>query len=580
MKTLKCFLSTFFILLISLFLVSCENSSKTTITETQEKFNSFTNELFLNEVQRNTITLNYSLNDWEKYGIEVDNIKIGHFTPSYIENLLASYENYLTILKDFSYENLNPDQQLTYDILTHYFELELTQGDVILYHDVLSPTTGMQAQLPVLLAEFNIRTKKDLEIYLALIKSVDPYFQEICEFQRLKSASGLFMSKQIAESIICQCENFIKNPESNFLIITVNDKISNMDFLTEDEKRKYIKENRDSIENSLIPAYELLITTLKDLNSTGKNDKGLCYYEKGKQFYEYLIAYNTNSSKSIPELIQMVDLSIEESILKMGDILAKDPSVYEELMAISFPSEKPTEIIKYLESAVLKDFPEIPSVNCTISYVPESLQKHLSPAMYLVPAIDDYKNHVIYINPEYDMTDVFPTIAHEGYPGHLYQSVYFRDSNPSPIRNLLDFGGYIEGWATYVEYYSYYLAGFEKDVSDFIIANMTTNMGIYCRLDFGIHYEGWSLSDSYDFLKNLGINDKELAALLFETILEEPALYPQYGIGYLEIIELKKKAEYNLGDEFMPKDFHTFILDIGPAPFKIIEEKLDEKMLE
>lgn len=580
MKNLKYLFISSFILLFSFLFISCSKSNETKAIESREKFDTFTNELFVTEVQKDTITLNYSLNNWESYGIEIGDVKIGHFSPSYIESLLATYENYLAILKDISYKDLRPDQQLTYDVLKYYFKLELTQGDFVLYHDVLGPTTGIQAQLPVLFAEFNIKTQEDLDIYLALVKSIEPYFEEVCEFQKLKAASGLFMSKQVADSIISQCENFIKDPEENFLIITINNKISNMDFLSEDEKSKYIKENNDSIKNTLIPAYELLIATLKDLNSTGKNDKGLCYYEKGKSFYEYLIAYNTNSSKSVPELIQMVDLSIEENILEMGDILERNPKVYEELMDISFPLQEPTEIITFLESAVLKDFPEIPSVNCTISYVPESLQEHLSPAMYLVPAIDDYKNNVIYINPEYNMTDVFPTLAHEGYPGHLYQSVYFRDSNPSPIRNLLDFGGYIEGWATYVEYYSYYLAGLEKDVADFIVANMTTNMGIYCRLDFGIHYEGWTFSDSLDYLKSLEINDKELVTLLYETILEEPALYPQYGIGYLEIMELKKKAESKLSDRFSLKDFHTFMLDVGPAPFIVIEERLNEEMLE
>lgn len=580
MKNLKCYFLSFFLLLFSFLLVSCSNSNETKAIESREKFDLFTNDLFVTEVQKDTITLNYSLNNWENYGIEIDDIKIGHFSPSYIESLLATYENYLAILKTISYQDLSPNQQLTYDVLKYYFELELTQGEFILYHDVLGPTTGIQAQLPVLLAEFNIKSQEDMDIYLALVKSIEPYFKEVCEFQKLKAASGLFMSKQVADSIISQCENFIQNPEENFLITTINNKISNMDFLSEDEKAKYTKENKDSIINTLIPAYELLITTLKDLKSTGKNDKGLCYYEKGKSFYEYLIFYNTNSSKSVPELIQMVDLSIEENILKMGEILERNPKVYDELMDISFPLQEPTEIITFLKSAVLEDFPEIPSVNCTISYVPESLQEHLSPAMYLVPAIDEYENNVIYINPEYDLADIFPTIAHEGYPGHLYQSVYFRDSNPSPIRNLLDFGGYTEGWATYVEYYSYYLTGFEKDVSDFIVANMTTNMGIYCRLDFGIHYEGWTFSDSYDYLKKLGINDKELVNLLYETILEEPALYPQYGIGYLEIVELKKKAESKLGDRFSLKDFHTFMLDIGPAPFTIIEKRLDEKMLE
>ena len=107
---------------------------------------------------------------------------------------------------------------------------------------------------------------------------------------------------------------------------------------------------------------------------------------------------------------------------------------------------------------------------------------------------------------------------------------------------------------------------------------MVTNMGIYCMLDMGIHYEGWTLSDTYDYLNNLGVEDKELAIILFDTIVEEPCIYPQYGIGYLEIMGLRDKAEDKLGNKFVLKDFHTFILDIGPAPFPIIEERLEQEI--
>jgi uncharacterized protein (DUF885 family) len=146
---------------------------------------------------------------------------------------------------------------------------------------------------------------------------------------------------------------------------------------------------------------------------------------------------------------------------------------------------------------------------------------------------------------------------------------------PAAIRSLLNFGGYVEGWATYVEYYSYHLAGFRENVADFLEANMAANMALYCRLDMGIHYDGWSLSDTASYLKNYGITDDSTIQLLYTTMIEEPALYPQYGIGYLEIMELKNTAKEALGDKFELKDFHTFLLDIGPAQFDIITDRLN-----
>ena len=576
MKYIKKLIPLFLIAILSITLISCQESREPNDRTTSEDFDAFTDQLFLTEVQSDSVTLNYTLRDPGAYGIEIDEVTIGHFSPSYIKGELSIYENYLAVLNQFKYKELSESQQFTYDILKYFLELELTQYDVILYHDVLGPTTGMQAQLPVLLAEFNMNSKKDVDTYLALVSSVSAYFEEVCEFQRVKSESGLFMNKKSAESIISQCEDFIKEPSNNFLITTTNNKIASLGDLTEEEITNYQSANSDVIINTLIPAYEMLINTLIELKDTGVNDKGLYYYDKGKDFYEYLIAYNTNSSKTVPEMIEMVENSIDESITEMGTILQNDPSVYEKLTNLSFSLTDPNEIIMHLENTITNDFPEIQDVTCTVEYVPESLQEHLSPAMYLVPVIDDYTNNVIYINPKYDMSNIFPTMAHEGYPGHLYQSVYFRSLDLAPIRTLLNFGGYTEGWATYAEYYSYYLSGFDENVADFVVANLTTNMGVYCRLDMGIHYEGWTISDTYKYLNELGIDDKELTTLLYETIVEEPCLYPQYGIGYLEVVALRDKAESKLGDDFVLKDFHTFMLDIGPAPFPLIEDKLDE----
>ncbi len=580
MKFTKKLLILLFALVMALSLVACKesNQEKTSVQTTKEEFDNFTNELFIKEVQTDSITLNYTLDKPKSYGIEIGEAKVGHFSPSYIKSELSAYENYLAILDAFDYDKLIESQQLTYDILHYYFNLELTQNNVILYHDVLGPTTGIQAQLPILLAEYNISSKEDLDTYLALVESVHSYYEEVCEFQKLKSDSNLFMNKKSAESIINQCEDFIKDSENNFLIETVNSKITSLPDLTEEEVSYYKDANTNVVINSLIPSYEMLIATLKEHQNTGVNDKGLYYYENGKEFYEYLMAYYTNSDKSVPQLKEMVEKSINQSIATMGRILTEDPSIYDNLLTETFPLTDPNDIITYLKGSISDDFPEIIDVNCKVEYIPEPLQDHLSPAMYLVPAIDDYKNNIIYINPTFDMSNIFPTMAHEAYPGHLYQSVYFRETNPPSIRNLISFGGYIEGWATYVEYYSYYLAGFDKNVADFIVANMVTNMGIYCMLDIGIHYEGWTLADAYNYLLELGIEDKDLTTILYDIIIEEPCMYPQYGIGYLEIIKLKDKAISELGEHFVLKDFHTFLLDIGPAPFPIIQDRLDEEV--
>lgn len=562
------------ILSVSMLAIGCSSKEQKLGSE---DFDTFTTNLFTTKVQKDTLSLNYSLAHPEKYGITNPEITLGHYTLEEMEKTLLETENDLAQLKKFDYDSLTDEQKLTYDILKSSLSLELSSGDMLLYHEVLGPTTGLQAQLPVLLAEYNFYTKDDIDTYVKLLPKVYDYFEEICQFEQLKSKAGLFMSDKVADNIIDQCSNFIESTNNNYLIEIFNDKIANFEGLTELEKKNYMVMNENAILNDVLPAYRLLIDTLTSLKGTGKNEGGLSNFPKGKEYYEYLFRSNTGSSKPMSEIIKMLDGSLTKNLLKLDNLMTKDTQVYEEAASLSYPLTDPHEILEYLESAINKDFPTCPKVNYEIKYVHKSLEEHLSPAMYLVPAIDNYENNVIYINknPEYNLDQIFNTLAHEGYPGHLYQSVYFRNTNPSPIRSLLDFGGYAEGWATYVEYYSYSLAGFNNTLASFMEANMAANMALYCRLDIGINYEGWTLSETADYLKDFGLTKSTTVDLLYTTMIEEPALYPQYGVGYLEILNLRDKAKEALGDNFNLKEFHTFLLDIGPAQFDIIENRMN-----
>lgn len=574
-KCRKLFPVFFSLLLIMLMAAGCQNKASTETT--RKDFDSFTNEIFKSEVSQDTITLNFSLANPGNYGIKNPPVTFGHYSLSEMKKSLLTTENCLAALKDFSYRELNDSQKLTYDILKNYWTLELTSGNFPLYNEVLGPTTGLQAQLPVLLAEYNFYTKEDIDTYIKLLPAITGYFKEICQFEKQKSKAGLFMSDTVADSILAQCESFIADKENNYLIEVFNDKVSSFKGLTKAQVKAYKKANKDAVINNVIPAYELLIDTLNSLKGTGTNDGGLAGLPNGKAYYRYLLASNTGTDRTPEELIKQLDNSILSNLKALNDLTAKDSKIYQEALSVSYPLSKPTEILEYLRSTISEDFPPCPNVDFTVKYVHKSLQDYLSPAMYLVPAIDNYKNNVIYINenPDNKNQQIFNTLAHEGYPGHLYQSVYFRNTNPAPLRSLLNFSGYAEGWATYVEFYSYHMAGFPENEASFLEHSMAANMALYCRLDLGINYEGWTVAQTASYLQKFGITDKSTARVLFSTMVEEPALYPEYGIGYLEFMNLKDKAEKALGYSFNLKNFHKFVLDIGPAQFKVINSRMD-----
>ena len=202
------------------------------------------------------------------------------------------------------------------------------------------------------------------------------------------------------------------------------------------------------------------------------------------------------------------------------------------------------------------------------------MEEHLSPAFYMIPAIDNIGENVIYINQGHMGNDLtlFTTLAHEGYPGHLYQTVFYESTDPDPIRSLMDFGGYVEGWATYAEMGSYYLAPLSREQAVILQKNSSIILGLYALADMGIHYDGWSRMDAIAFFSNYGITDADTVEEIYELIIGSPANYLKYYIGYVEFLELKKDWVEEKGEKFSQKEFHEAVLEVGPAPFEIVED--------
>ena len=248
--------------------------------------------------------------------------------------------------------------------------------------------------------------------------------------------------------------------------------------------------------------------------------------------------------------------------------------VFDESDEISNPSS----ILVTLENCMEDAFPELPDVDVQVKYVQKSMEEYLSPAFYMIPPIDNSTENVIYINqgrmPD-DLT-LFTTLAHEGYPGHLYQTVYYQSLNPDPIRSLLNFGGYTEGWATYCEMISYYYSPLSKEMATLMQKNSSLILGLYALADIGIHYTGWSLAETITFFGSYGITDTDTIQDIYQLIVADPANYLKYYIGYVEFLKLKKNAIETWGDDFSQKRFHQEVLEIGPASFNTLKHYIGD----
>ena len=543
------------------------------------QFRTFTRSLFQTEVSANTISLHYTLRSPSDYGIADIPATYGSLSSDSVA-AKASVRNVLSSLQEFDPDTLSSENALTFKILDTYLKNASTGTDYLLYQEPLGPVSGIHTQLPVLLSEYSFYDTQDVETYLALLKETPSYFDSVIRFEQKKATSGLFMPDYQADSVLDTCQSFIDMGKENYLVSTFNERIASLDLLPENKKDSFQKENMKLVIEEIYPAYQNLITAIESLKGKGMNEQGLSHFPYGKKYYEYLVRQTTGCNESISRLRLMTRAQILEDLSAMQKVLFPADAALTQASVLEQTS--PDSMLDDLRSKITDTFPEIPDVDFQVKYVPESMQDYLSPAFYMIPAIDNLTENVIYINNGQTASglNLYTTLAHEGYPGHLYQTVYFSASEPDPIRSILDFGGYVEGWATYAEMMSYYLAPLPKTEASLLQKNSSVILGLYALADMGIHYDGWSVTDTVRFFSDYGINDPNAVQSVYKLIIGSPANYLKYYIGYLKFYELKKEMADALGNQFSQKEFHRAVLDVGPAPFEIVYDEVEKNLLD
>lgn len=540
-----------------------------------QSFEEFTNDLFLEEITANTLNLHYSVENPSALGIEKYEISLGDFSAEAREladTYLAETKNELL---SYSYKDLSQENQLTYDLLMDYLDTQIALCDFDLYQEPLSFSGGLQMQLPILYAEYEFQSEQDVKDYLKLIALTDEYFDQIMSFEAEKSDKKLFMSQDLCELVIDSCESFLLDKENHYLITTFESRLEDLD-LSEQKKASYCRQNEMILEKQLFPAYENMITQLDSLKATGINDKGICYFEDGKEYYELLVYSETGCEDSVDAIFRRIENQRMQDLLVCSQLQADDENLIQECSTLDWKMADPNAMLNSLQAAILEDFPTPPDCSYEINYVEPALEEYLAPAFYIVAPIDNYKENVIYINNEYISSDIyaFTTLAHEGYPGHLYQTVMTYTYEYPNIRSILNYAGYVEGWATYIEMMAYDYAGLDENVATFLSHNQAATLSLYASSDIGLHYYGWTDAEMKEFWAGYGITNESVINEITQLILSEPGNYLKYYVGYIEFLELKDYAKELLGPDYSDKQFHQAVLDIGPASFSILEEYL------
>lgn len=569
-------------------------------------FSEFTDTLFQNELTANALNLHYTLAHPENYGIYHYEAVLPRYHADEHNQSAAELENYLSILSGIDASKLSEDDRYTYALLSRSLATSLEGSRFPYYSEPLSPSSGMQSQFPVLMAEYAFRSTRDVEDYLSLLESSGDYFSSLITYEEEKKAAGLFMSYADAMNVSEQCTVILSKSElyggTHFLQTTFHERLEALQkqgLLTERQAAHYEAENHRLLVQVVEPAYETLSNSMFELADETIPVQGLSVLPEGKAYYEYLLKSNTGSYLSVEEIKGLLYPKFEEEFTLLTSLYAKHPEVVSQSAALSeeaFPCTLPEEMLTDLQARMQADFPPLPpsggvSPSYTVKNISKSLEDYSSPAFYLTPPLDDISENVIYINQKNSPRglNLYTTLAHEGYPGHLYQSVYSQlflsDANANPVRQILWYGGYLEGWALYVEFMSYDYAAslaMEHGQEDAALLyemekhNRSLQLCLYSMLDIAIHYDGADYSQVHKLLSSFGIKNPQATLRIYQYIAGEPTTYLKYYLGYLEILNLRTQAQELWKEAYSDYRFHQFFLDSGPSDFVSLSEKLME----
>ena len=408
-----------------------------------QRFTEFSEELFRSELLENTINLHYTLAYPEKYGIKDYDVVLPVVSADSEKESYASVREVLGELEDIEYKLLPDDDRLTYDVLKEYLETSLEGEDFYYFYEPFSPIMGFQSNLSITLAEYTFRREQDVQDYLALLELLPAYADSLVTLEKTRSKMGYAMPDSTIDDVFDSVQGFLNSGEDNIFLTSFEERLEKLEDLSEAKKSEYVEKNREILEKQILPSYKKIGRCLQEVRGTAENVQGLCHTEGGDEYYAHLLKSMVGSGHTPEEMLALVEDQIQQDMTEMFMIMSSSPELLENFDGTIPEDRAPEEILEYLKEAMKDEYPELPvEAAYQIKYVPEYMEESTSPAFYMTPPYDLPGENTIYINnSSTDASSLFSTLAHEGYPGHLYQMVYASATFSNPIRNLLSYLG-------------------------------------------------------------------------------------------------------------------------------------------
>ena len=546
---------------------------------TSLRFKAFYNELFRQEMLSDTLSMHYTLAKPENYGIY-------HYSPVLYgveEDSVVTASSSLERLQEISRAQLSPEEQYEYDCLKHTLRLRAALESFEYYIEPCSLNGGSLTNLMILLSEYSFYREQDVKEYLSLLAQTGKYLEHLMDYEQERDRRGLSYSEEFYQDT-ASISKQLATLAPRLLNATFSTRLEELS-LSESKKADYQKKHAVLASKFLSKG---LLTFAEQCSGLGQERTlPLCSLENGRTYYTYLLEYKTGVSATPETLVRALSKDIKTLTGEIKKLFQNyNPSDYALLLKEPKPSlsSDAKALLASLEQELQPYYPKLTNANPLIKVVSPGMEAISAPAFYLSTPIDDTKASVIYINPESTCTplELCTTLAHEGFPGHLYQDLYQHQARgiwENKLFTLLNFTGYCEAWALYNEFSSFSLiANQAKQQGNPLLADQIRlealqrrlSMAVLSLSDILIHYYGMNQEAMEKTISGLGYTAQNLEQV-YEFLLENPVYYPTYYVSYLGLLDLRSHIKEEAGASFTPFLFHSYYLENGPAPFSLMK---------
>ena len=562
-----------------------------------EKANALFETIFMENIMASPIAQTYmgikqDYDKWDDIGDEAD------------ARELARTKKQLAEVNQLDASKLDPQTRLSLTLLTQNLNNEIKDYQWRYHNYPVNQMHGGHSMIAsFLINQHQITDVSDAKAYISRLNGVPKRLSQLQQALEVRADKGIIAPKFVFGYVISDSQNIIKGApfdkgEDSALLADFRKKVNALS-ISEAEKAQLIADAEKALVSQVEPAYKTLIAYIKTLEAKADTRDGVWKLPDGEAFYNNALARTTTTHMTADEIHQLGLAEVERIHNEMRAIMKKvnfngtlqefftfmrdDPQFYYPNTAEGKAAylADATKLIDNMRSRLDEVFKVKPKAAMIVKQVEAFREKSAGKAFYEQPAPDGSRPGSYYANlydmkamPKYQMEAL---AYHEGIPGHHMQIAISQELKDIPkFRKFGGYTAYIEGWGLYSESFPKEMGLYADPYSDF--GRLAMELWRACRLvvDTGIHAKQWTREQGIAYYVDNTPNAKSDAKKMVERHIVMPSQATAYKVGMIKLLELRHKAEKQLGDKFDIRDFHTLVLANGALPLDVLEEQVDQ----